>query len=255
MNSTNGTRKKRKLLNELKPNGEQIKCLQEVQDIFQDIYENFKKQKRKVFLVEEDFQEKPKNKKYVDNMTNSFIEFTETSDNWKLFPLWYERNKVQDNKYYNELYKICDKFPYLAVCAINIVKPNTSIGKHEDLEPGWRAHITLDSGGEETGMAYQYNGKKIIHKFVDGDMNIMQPTDNTHEGWNNNAKPRVNLFFDFYNDRYASKVKYEKYIKQYNDIHYGFKNLHDFYDAKQIFGSEFRQTYAEFLEGDLKYAS
>ena len=82
MNSMNGTKTKRKLLNELKPDSEQLKCLKEVQDIYKDVYENFKKQDRKVFLVEEDFQEKPKNKKYVDNMTNSFIEFTETSDNW-----------------------------------------------------------------------------------------------------------------------------------------------------------------------------
>ena len=104
-------------------------------------------------------------------------------------------------------------------------------------------------------MAYRYNGKQIIHKFVNGEMNIMQPTDNTHKGWNNNDKPRVNLFFDFYNDRYATKSKFKKYIKEYNDIHYGFKNLHDFYDAKQIFGRQYRQTYAEFLDSELKYAS
>ena len=63
------------------------------------------------------------------------------------------------------------------------------------------------------------------------------------------------LFFDFYNDRYATKTKYKKYIEQYNKIHYGFKNLHDFYDAKQIFGRQYRQTYAEFLDSELKYAS
>lgn len=243
-------------LNTLKPNGEQLKCLREAQDIYKEIYDNFKKQKNKAYLIHEDFEETSSNKKYKDNMTNSLISFQETKDNWKLFPLWYEGgNKVQDNKYYNELYKICDKFPYLAVVAINIVKPKTNIGSHKDLEPGWRAHITLDSGGEDTGIAYFYNKKRVIHKFSDGDMNIMKPTSNEHSGWNNNYKPRVNLFFDFYNDRYATKIKFKKYIKQYNDVHYGFKNLHDFYDAKQIFGSEYKDTYAEFLNSELRYAS
>ena len=255
MNSMNGMKRKRKLLNELKPKSEQLACIKEAQSMYKDIYEGFKNQERKTFLIEEDFQEERKNKSYVDNMTNSYIDFKETKDNWKLFPLWYEGVKVQDSKHYNSLYRICDRFPFLAICAINIVKPKTSIGKHQDLEPGWRAHITLDSGGEDTGMADEYNGKKIIHKFVDGEMNIMQPTDNPHQGWNNNDKPRVNLFFDFYNDRYATKNKFKKYIKQYNDVHYGFQNLHDFYDAKRIFGKRYNQTYAEFLEGDLKYAT
>ena len=29
----------------------------------------------------------------------------------------------------------------------------------------------------------------------------------------------------------------------------------EFYDGKRIFGKKYTQTYAEFLEGDLKYAS
>ena len=121
MNSTNGMKRKRKLLNELKPNSKQLKCLHEAQSIYKDIYEGFKNQPRKTFFVEEDFQEKPKNKSYVDNMTNSYIDFKETKDNWKLFPLWYEGVKVHDSKYYNSLYQICDEFPFLAICAINIV--------------------------------------------------------------------------------------------------------------------------------------
>ena len=57
MNSMNGMKRKRKLLNELKPNSEQLACINEAQSIYKDIYEGFKNQDRKTFLIEEDFQE------------------------------------------------------------------------------------------------------------------------------------------------------------------------------------------------------
>ena len=78
MNSMNGMNRKRKLLNELKPKSEQLACIKEAQSMYKDIYEGFKNQERKTFLIEEDFQEEPKNKSYVDNMTNSYIDFKET---------------------------------------------------------------------------------------------------------------------------------------------------------------------------------
>ena len=57
MNSINGMKRKRKLLNELKSNSEQLACIKEAQNIYKDIYEGFKNQDRKIFLIEEDFQE------------------------------------------------------------------------------------------------------------------------------------------------------------------------------------------------------
>ena len=47
----------------------------------------------------------------------------------------------------------------------------------------------------------------------------------------------------------------KKYFEEYNEVFYGLENMHDFYEAKRIFGSQYIKTYAEFLEGDLKYAS
>ena len=78
MNSMNGMKRKRKLLNELKPKSEQLACIKEAQSMYKDIYEGFKNQERKTFLIEEDFQEERKNKSYVDNMTNSYIDFKES---------------------------------------------------------------------------------------------------------------------------------------------------------------------------------
>ena len=49
MNSMNGMKRKRKLLNELKPNGEQLACLKEAQSIYKEIYEGFKNQDNKTF--------------------------------------------------------------------------------------------------------------------------------------------------------------------------------------------------------------
>ena len=124
------------------------------------------------------------------------------------------------------------------------------------MEPGWRAHITLDSGGsDDTGLIYEDNGKKVKHIFSDGSLNIMQPKFNYHKGWNANKKERVNLVIDFYNGKYANEMDLKKYYKEYNEVFYGLDNMHDFYEAKKIFGSQYTQTYAQFLEGDLKYAT
>jgi len=114
----------------------------------------------------------------------------------------------------------------------------------------------LDSGGsDDTGLIYEDNGKKVKHIFSDGSLNIMQPKFNYHKGWNANKKERVNLVIDFYNGKYANEMDLKKYFKEYNEVFYGLDNMHDFYEAKKIFGSQYTQTYAQFLEGDLKYAT
>jgi len=162
--------------------------------------------------------------------------------------------KVQQTKHYQKLYSILDSFPNIASACIIVVKPHTQIGRHNDLEPGWRAHITLESGGPDTGLIYEDNGKKVEHSFTDGSLNIMQPRSNYHSGWNRNPKERVNLVVDFYNGRHANEMEIKKYIEEYNEVFYGLDNMHDFYEAKRIFGSQYTQTFAQFLEGELKYA-
>ena len=83
----------------------------------------------------------------------------------------------------------------------------------------------------------------------------MQPRSNYHSGWNRNSKERVNLVIDFYNGRHANEMELKKYIKEYNEVFYGLDNMHDFYEAKRIFGKQYIQTFAQFLEGELKYAT
>tara|TARA_R100001440_G_scaffold60863_1_gene80768 strand:+ start:838 stop:1572 length:735 start_codon:yes stop_codon:yes gene_type:complete len=243
------------LSNELTKSGRQEACLKELQSSYKEIYNCFKKQKNKIFFTEKDFEESP-DYEYIDNVTNSHVDYTETRDNWKLFPLYYHGGvKVQQTKHYQKLYSILDSFPNIASACIIVVKPHTQIGRHNDLEPGWRAHITLESGGPDTGLIYEDNGKKVQHSFTDGSLNIMQPRSNYHSGWNRNPKERVNLVVDFYNGRHANEIEIKKYIEEYNEVFYGLDNMHDFYEAKRIFGSQYTQTFAQFLEGDLKYAS
>ena len=244
------------LSNELTKSGRQETCLREIQDIYKEIYQGFLAQPKKIYLTEKDFEESP-DYQYIDNLKHSYVKYDETEDNYKLLPLYYHGGvKVQDSKYYRKLYSILDGFPNIASCCIIVVRANTQIGRHNDMEPGWRAHITLDSGGgNDTGLIYENDGKKIKHIFSNGSLNIMQPKYNYHKGWNRNQNERVNLVIDFYNGRHANEMDLKKYFEEYNQVFYGLENMHDFYEAKRIFGSQYTQTFAQFLESELKYAT
>ena len=134
------------LSNELTKSGRQETCLKEIQGIYKEIYQGFTDQPKKIYLTEKDFEESP-DYQYIDNLKHSYVKYDETEDNYKLLPLYYHRGvKVQDSKHYRKLYSILDGFPNIASCCIIVVRANTQIGRHNDMEPGWRAHITLDSG-------------------------------------------------------------------------------------------------------------